>query len=338
MSSTTLLIYTSRGLYCPLADVYIDPHKPVQRALITHGHSDHAILGHRYYLSTPITAAINKFRLGNFIQVQTIEFGDPIYINQVKFSFHPAGHIPGSAQIRVEYQGEVWVVTGDYKTERDKVSGAFELIRCNTLITETTFALPIYQWKPQAIITKEILDWYQDNLRQGKSSVLLAYALGKSQRIIESIPTDIPIYTHGTVHNTNEVIISAGLHLRPSTKVSSRVSKKDIQKGITVAPASVLNTPWIRSLQEPVTATASGWMALNNNRKKQAADYGFTLSDHVDWNALNEVVFSCGAEKIWLTHGYTTDYARWLESKGMSTYCIEGGNKTWDSIEITEED
>lgn len=338
MNATTLLTYTTKGLYCPIADVYIDPHKSVTRAIITHGHSDHAIMGHRYYLCTPMTGSIIKFRLGSFIQVQTIPFGESIYINQVRFSFHPAGHIPGSAQIRVEYKGEVWVVTGDYKTEVDQVSGTFELIQCNTFITETTFALPIYQWKPQSIIIEEVLSWYQDNLVNGKTSVILAYALGKSQRIIEFIPKDIPVYTHGTVDNTNDVIRAAGLNMRPSIKVSSRINKKDIQKGITIAPSSVLNTPWMRALQSPVTATASGWMTLNNNRKKQAADYGFALSDHVDWNALNEVVFACGAEKIWLTHGYTHDYSRWLESKGKSTYCIEGGNKTIDSTELNEED
>jgi putative mRNA 3-end processing factor len=338
VSSNTLLTYTAKGLYCPLADVYIDPHKPVTKALITHGHSDHAILGHRYYLCTPLTTAIIKFRLGSFIQVQSINFGEPVMINNVTFSFHPAGHIPGSAQIRIEYGGEVWVVTGDYKTEIDQVSGAFELIRCNTLVTETTFALPIYQWKPQALIMEEIFTWYKDNLESGQSSVLLAYALGKSQRIIASIPEDIPVYVHGTVDNTNDVLISAGLKMRSSAKVSSRVSKKDIQKGITIAPSSVLNTPWIRSLQEPVTAMISGWMTLNRNRKKQAADYGFALSDHVDWNALITVVSACGADQIWLTHGYTTDFSRWLSSIGKSSYCIGTGNKTIEVDDLNEED
>lgn len=308
------------------------------RAIITHGHSDHAIMGHRYYLSTPLTAAIIKFRLGSFIQVQEVPLGEPVYINQVKFSFHPAGHIPGSAQIRVEYQGEVWVVTGDYKTEVDAVSGSYELIRCNTLITETTFALPIYQWMPQEYIMDEILAWHLANLQAGKSSVLLAYALGKSQRIIANIPREIPVFVHGTIDNTNDVLRAAGLKLRASTKVSSRVSKKDIQKGITIAPSSVLNTPWIRSLQCPVTAFVSGWMTLNNNRKKQPADHGFALSDHVDWPALNEVVFNCGADQIWLTHGYTKDYARWLQSKGKSTYCIQDGNSTQENSELEEVD
>ncbi len=336
VNSSTLLEYTARGFYCAQADVYIDPHKPVTKAIITHGHSDHAIIGHRYYLCTPLTSAIIKFRLGSFIQVQDVAWGESVYINQVRFSFHPAGHIPGSAQVRVEYKNEVWVVTGDYKTEVDQISGSYELLKCNTLITETTFALPIYQWKPQAHIVEDILGWYQSNLKLGKSTVLLAYALGKSQRLIANIPHEIPVFVHGTIDNTNEVMRATGLKLRPSIKVSSRVSKKDIQKGITIAPASVLNTSWIRSLQDPITAYVSGWMSINGNRKKQAADHGFALSDHVDWNALNEVVFNCGADQIWLMHGYTQDYARWLSTKGKSTYCIQEGKatKTLDLEEI----
>lgn len=337
LKTPALLEYTPRGLYCLIADVYIDPHKPVTRAIITHGHSDHAIVGHRYYLCTPMTRAIIKFRLGSLIQVQDVLWGEPVYINQVRFSFHPAGHIPGSAQIRVEYKGEIWVVTGDYKTEVDQVSGTYELLRCNTLVTETTFALPIYQWQPQSLIVSDILAWYQQNLSVGRSSVLLAYALGKSQRLIANIPTDIPVYVHGSIHNTNDVIKAAGLKMRPSIKVGSRVDKKDIQKGITIAPSSVLNTPWIRSLVDPITAYISGWMTLNNNRKKQPADFGFALSDHVDWPALNEVVFGCGADQIWLTHGYTQDYAQWLTTKGLAAYCLQEGNRT-STIEALEEE
>lgn len=312
-----LLTFTPRGIFCPKADVYIDPHKPVSRALITHGHSDHAILGHRYYLCTALTAAILKYRLGSFIQIQTVGFGQEILINQVRFSFHPAGHIPGSAQIRVSYQDEIWVVTGDYKTETDELGENYEMIPCHTLITETTFALPVYQWKPQQLIIREILDWYTYNLNSGLSTVLLAYSLGKSQRLIHHIPVGIPVYTHGSVEQTTDVLRKAGLKLRPTIPVSSKVSKKEIQKGITIAPSSVLNSPWIRSLVNPVTATISGWMALINNRKKQAADQGFTLSDHVDWTAINEVVKLSGTQKVYAMHGYTSMYVDWLRSRGM---------------------
>ena len=318
VSETGLIQNTPKGLYCTVADVYIDPQKPVSRALITHGHSDHAISGHRYYLCTRLTAAVIKLRLGSFIQTQVVEFGEKITINNVHFSFHPAGHIPGSAQIRVEYKGEVWVITGDYKTEPDRVSGNYELLKCNTLITETTFALPIYQWQPQAFTMREILNWYAYNLAMGKSSVLLAYALGKSQRIIQNIPEEISIYTHTTVEDTNKVLRESGLQLRKTIQINSRVAKKDIQRGITIAPSSILNTPLMRALESPTLGYASGWMALNRFRKQQTAEAGFVLSDHVDWNELNQVVNDCNAENIWLMHGYTKEYQRFLIAQGKN--------------------
>lgn len=318
VSETGLIQNTSKGLYCTVAGVYIDPQKPVHRALITHGHSDHAISGHRYYLCTRLTAAVIKLRLGSFIQIQVVEFGEKITINNVQFSFHPAGHIPGSAQIRVEYKGEVWVVTGDYKTEPDKVSGNYELLKCNTLVTETTFALPIYQWQPQAFTMREILNWYKYNLDLGKSSVILAYALGKSQRIIQNIPEEISIYTHTTVEDTNKVLRESGLELRKTIQINSRVAKKDIQRGITIAPSSILNTPLMRALESPALGYASGWMTLNRFRKQQTAEAGFVLSDHVDWNELNQVVNECNAENIWLMHGYTKEYRRFLIAQGKN--------------------
>ena len=318
VSETGLIQNTPKGLYCTVADVYIDPQKPVHRALITHGHSDHALSGHRYYLCTRLTAAVIKLRLGSFIQIQVVEFGEKITINNVQFSFHPAGHIPGSAQIRVEYKGEVWVVTGDYKTEPDKVSGNYELLKCNTLVTETTFALPIYQWQPQAFTMREILNWYKYNLDLGKSSVILAYALGKSQRIIQNIPEEISIYTHTTVEDTNKVLRESGLELRKTIQINSRVAKKDIQRGITIAPSSILNTPLMRALESPALGYASGWMTLNRFRKQQTAEAGFVLSDHVDWNELNQVVNECNAENIWLMHGYTKEYRRFLIAQGKN--------------------
>ena len=318
VSETGLIQNTSKGLYCTVAGVYIDPQKPVHRALITHGHSDHAISGHRYYLCTRLTAAVIKLRLGSFIQIQVVEFGEKIIINNVQFSFHPAGHIPGSAQIRVEYKGEVWVVTGDYKTEPDRVSGNYELLKCNTLVTETTFALPIYQWQPQAFTMREILNWYKYNLDLGKSSVILAYALGKSQRIIQNIPEEISIYTHTTVEDTNKVLRESGLELRKTIQINSRVAKKDIQRGITIAPSSILNTPLMRALESPALGYASGWMTLNRFRKQQTAEAGFVLSDHVDWNELNQVVNECNAENIWLMHGYTKEYRRFLIAQGKN--------------------
>jgi putative mRNA 3-end processing factor len=255
-----------------------------------------------------------KLRLGSFIQTQIVAFGEKININGVQFSFHPAGHIPGSAQVLIEYKGEVCVITGDYKTEPDNVSGNYELLKCHTLVTETTFALPIYQWQPQRYTINEMLDWYAYNLKQDKTTILLAYALGKSQRIIQNIPLEIPIYTHTTVEETNKALREAGLPLRKTIHINSRVAKKDIKKGIVIAPSSILNTPLMRVLENPAIGYSSGWMALNRFRKQQSAHIGFTLSDHVDWNELNTVVKECGADDIWLMHGYTKEYGQYLRS------------------------
>lgn len=340
VNESGLIQNTAKGLYCPLAGVYVDPQKPVHKALITHAHSDHAILGHRYYLCTRLTEAVLKLRLGSFIQTQIVEFGEKITINNVQFSFHQAGHIPGSAQIRVEHKGEVWVITGDYKTEPDRVSGNYELLNCNTFITETTFALPIYQWQPQAHTMQEILNWYHYNLSLGKSTIILAYALGKSQRIIQNIPDEIPVFTHATVEDTNKALREAGLKLRKTIQINSRVSKKDIQKGITIAPSSIINTPLMRVLESPAIGYASGWMALNRFRKQQIASAGFVLSDHVDWNELNQVVDGCGAENIWLMHGYTKEYKQHLISKGKNVNDIGSHfqSKTGETLLPEEED
>lgn len=332
-----LIIHTPAGLYCPQADIYIDPIKTVTRALITHAHSDHAISGHRYYLATPLTNAIIKQRLGNYLQVQDIHWGTSITMNGVRISFHPAGHIAGSSQIRLEYKGNVWVVTGDYKTEKDQISGTYELIQCNTLITETTFALPIYQWKPQHIIVNEILSWYHENLGNDRTTVVLAYALGKAQRVIQNIPIEIPVYTHTTVEETNDALRKAGLKLRPTIKISSKTSKKEILQGIVIIPYSVLNTPWLHALHRPVTATVSGWMAIMGNRKKQTADRGFALSDHVDWNQVNKVIRDCGAESIGLMHGYTLALSRWLTNHGKHSFIIPH-HLNQDQEVVTEED
>lgn len=343
MHRDPLLSFTPKGIYCSRADVYIDPHRPVNRALITHGHSDHAVAGHRHYLCTSITAAIIRYRLGSFYQIQTHDFGISLDINGVRFSFHPAGHIPGSAQVRVSYRDEIWVVTGDYKTEADALCENYELVPCHHLVTESTFALPVYQWKPQPVILGEILEWYQKNQAQGKSTLLLAYALGKSQRLIHLIPPDIPVYTHGTVEQTTEVLRKAGLKLRKTIPLSSRVTKKEIQKGITLTPGSEINNPWVRSLISPVTATVSGWMTLNTIRKNQAANHGFTLSDHVDWTALNQVVKTCGAQKIWVTHGYTEAYSKWLHTQGYEAEAVREGyrfeeNNSVENQEMAGED
>lgn len=313
-----LLEFNENGIYCPPAKVHIDPWKPVERALITHGHADHSRWGHRSYLCTESARPVIRHRLGS-INVETVKYGETKTINGVQFSFHPAGHIIGSAQIRVEHKGEVWVASGDYKIEDDGLAEAFEPIPCHTFITESTFGLPIYRWQPQAEVFQEINDWWADNRAAGKVSMLGAYALGKAQRLMAGLNTDIgTIYTHGAVENVNQVLRKQGIRLPPTQRVRGDTSPKDCIGGIVIAPPSALSSHWARKFKPLSTGIASGWMALRGARRRRGADRGFILSDHADWRGLNEAIAATGAEQVIATHGYTEIFSRWLrEEKGL---------------------
>jgi len=314
----SLLQFTDRGIYCTPADVHIDPWRPVRRALITHGHADHARWGHQYYMSTERAAPVIKHRLGK-IHLETVSFDQPININGVRFSFHPAGHVLGSAQIRVEHKGEIWVVSGDYKIMDDGLSEPFEPIQCHTFITECTFGLPVYKWKPQSQIISDINAWWSSNKSRGLVSVITAYALGKAQRILKNIDTTIgSIYTHGAVDNINEVIRNQGVELPETIRVSSEQDKKDFAGALVLAPPSAIGSSWMRRLPTASVGMASGWMTLRGARRRRNADRGFILSDHADWEGLNKAVSATGAEKIIATHGYTDVFVRWLKSQGYN--------------------
>ncbi|RMG54124.1 MAG: ligase-associated DNA damage response exonuclease, partial [Bacteroidetes bacterium] len=300
-----LIEFTDRGLYCPQADVYIDPWRPVPKALITHGHSDHARWGHQAYLATEAAAPVMRHRLGK-IKLQTVAYGRTTTINGVQFSFHPAGHIPGSAQIRVAYQGEVWVASGDYKLEEDGLSEPFEPLRCHTFITESTFGLPIYRWAPQAEVYADINDWWRANQAAGKVSMLFAYALGKAQRLLRALDPDIgTIYTHGAVENTNEVLRAQGISLPQTVRVTKDISPKDYPGNLVLAVPSVLGSSWIKKFKPLALGYASGWMRLRGARRRRAVDRGFILSDHADWPGLLQAIKATGAERVFVTHGYT---------------------------------
>ncbi|MEL6867714.1 MAG: ligase-associated DNA damage response exonuclease, partial [Bacteroidota bacterium] len=273
-----LLQFTSKGIWCPQADVYIDPWKPVNKALITHGHSDHSRWGHNAYLATRTAAPAIRYRLGP-IKLQTIEYGKKMTINGVDFSFHPAGHILGSAQIRVAYKGEVWVASGDYKLEDDRLAEAYEPVQCHTFITESTFGLPVYDWQPQENVFKEINNWWRSNAAEGKVTFLTAYSLGKAQRILQGLdPSTGKIYTHGAVENINVVFREQGIDLPDTIRVEQKISNKDFPGNLVLAPPSALNSPWMKKFKPVSIGIASGWMTLRGARRRRAVDRGFVLS------------------------------------------------------------
>ncbi len=320
-----LLSLRKEGLYCAAGDFYIDPWRPVERAVITHGHSDHARWGMKGYLCSTPSVPILRHRLEEGAKITGVDFGEERLINGVTVSFHPAGHIPGSAQVRVEHQGQVWVASGDYKTEPDATSEPFEPIRCHGFVTETTFGLPIYQWRPEAEVMGQINDWWRANQEQGRASVLFGYALGKAQRVIGGVDAGIgPIVVHGAVEVMNRACIEAGVKLPQTMTVSEAEKGFDWSRCLIVAPPSANGTPWMRRFGTVSTAFASGWMAIRGARRRQALDRGFVLSDHVDWQALLDTVEATGAEQVWTTHGYAEQTARYLrEERGLDARAIE---------------
>ena len=319
-----LLEFTNKGIYCEQAQVFIDPWRPVQKALITHGHSDHATTGHRQYIASALSVPIIKYRLGSHIQIQGYPYGETFFINGVKFSFHPAGHIVGSAQIRVEYKGEVWVASGDYKRANDGLSTPFEVIKCHTFITESTFGLPAFTWKSQQEIIREINDWWLKNKEEGKISVIGAYALGKAQRIINNVDGSIgKIFTHGAIENTNEVLRKQGIPIAPTTKVDQNHSKDAFDGGLVVATSTAINSSWTKRFKVHSTANASGWMSLRGARRRRSVDRGFIMSDHADWQELLDTVKETEASTVYVTHGYTDIFSKYLREIGYEAFAVK---------------
>ncbi len=321
--SEPVLTFTDRGIYCPAADVYIDPWRPVDRALITHGHADHARAGMGHYLCTDTAAPVIRHRLGE-IDVQTVGFGEPLSLGGARVSFHPAGHVPGSAQIRVEVGGEVWVVSGDYKLDADGVSEPFEPVPCDTFITECTFGLPVFNWAPPDEVARDINGWWARNAAAGRYSICGAYSLGKAQRILAALDPSIgPILTHGAIEGTNEVLRGQGIALPETQRVTPETDFKAMKGAFVLAPPSALGSTWAGRFRPASTAFASGWMALRGVRRRRAADRGFVMSDHADWAGLNRAIRETGAERVFVTHGYTSVFQRWLAEQGYDAGVVE---------------
>jgi putative mRNA 3-end processing factor len=321
--SDGLVRLTEHGLYCATGGFYVDPWRAVERAIVTHAHSDHARWGCGRYLAAREGEWVLRQRLGPDAIIKTIPYGETLDLNGVQVSLHPAGHILGSAQVRIEYRGEVWVISGDYKVEPDGISGNFEPIRCHTFVTESTFGLPIYRWPPQSEVFATINAWWRANQQAGKASLLMGYALGKAQRMIAGVDPSIgPICTHGSVENFNRAYRESGVVL-PETIPVATAQKVDWSKALIVAPESTHGTPWTRRFGPLSTGFASGWMRIRGTRRRRAMDRGFVLSDHADWPGLMETIKATGAERVWATHGYSAVVARWLREQGYESLAIQ---------------
>jgi putative mRNA 3-end processing factor len=319
-----LIAATDCGLYCAAGDFYIDPWRPVSRALITHGHSDHARFGSELYVCQQATAAILRKRLGEGIAIETVRYGEVLARNGVSVSFHPAGHVLGSAQIRVEYSGEVWVASGDYKLQADGVSTPFEPVRCDTFITESTFGLPIYRWRPQAEVMAEIDDWRRENAAAGRASVIYAYSLGKAQRILANVDSTLgPIYCHGAVEAINGLHRAAGVKLPPTRSVPDAREKNAYAGALVVAPPSAAGSVWLKRFGEYSDALCSGWMQVRGNRRRRGLDRGFVVSDHADWPDLLRAIAATGATRVLATHGFVAPLSRYLQEQGLAAHPLQ---------------
>ncbi|MEP6700275.1 MAG: ligase-associated DNA damage response exonuclease [Bacteroidota bacterium] len=334
-----LIEFTDKGLYCRAGEFYIDPWKPVPKAIITHAHSDHARAGSEHYLCHNKTLPVLKLRLGNIL-ADGVEWNEPVTHNGVKISLHPAGHIIGSSQIRIEYKGEVWVISGDYKTEDDGLSGAFEPVRCNTFISESTFGLPVYRWKKQQEIFTDIKNWITKNQEAGKTSVITAYSLGKAQRVLLCVAELTKnIFVHGAIWNTHIALVQAGIHLPQVKRVTPERPKEEYKNAVIIAPPSADGTPWMKRFTPYSVGVCSGWMQVRGNLRRRNADAGFALSDHADWDGLLQAVKATGAEKVFVTHGFQSAFSRYLTEIGIEAAEVktEYGTEDDEKIPDTEE-
>jgi putative mRNA 3-end processing factor len=341
-----LIVQRPEGLYCPPGDFYIDPWRPVARAVITHAHADHARIGHAHYLAAAPGEGVLRSRLGA-IDLQPLAYGEQIDHFGVRLSLHPAGHVLGSAQVRLEHRGRVWVASGDYfvsgatddAREGNATCAPFEPVRCDCFITESTFGLPIYRWAPQRALFADIDAWWAANAAVGRASLLMGYSFGKAQRILAGVDSSIgPIAVHGAVEPLNRAYRAAGVALPETRLVSEITDKAEFKRALVIAPPSVQNSVWTRRFGELSDAFASGWMQLRGARRRRAVDRGFVLSDHADWPGLQRAIGATGAERVIVTHGYESVMVRWLTEQGLDAgaFATEYGDEQEDREEARE--
>ncbi len=324
MDSEPLVVATPKGLYCPPGDFYIDPERPVQTAVITHGHGDHLRPGHARYILARPGLDIARARLPGHPDILPLDHGAAVALGATTVSLHPAGHILGSAQVRIEHQGRVWVVSGDYKRQSDPTCAAFDPLSCDVFISEATFALPVYRWPPAAAVIEEIVGWWRANRDRGLCSLLYCYALGKAQRVLAELAgrTTEPVHVHGAIGELVEIYRSAGVSMAPTLPAAAQ-RKEDYRGALVLAPPSASGSSWIRRVGEHSSGFCSGWMRVRGERRRRGCDRGFVLSDHADWPALIDSCLQTGARRVLLTHGHSAALARYLTEQGLEASALE---------------
>jgi putative mRNA 3-end processing factor len=271
-----------------------------------------------------LTAAILRERLGGGEVFETADYGERLRLGEVDVSFHPAGHVLGAAQIRIEHRGEVWVVSGDYKLAPDRTCTPFEPVRCDTFVTESTFGLPIYRWPEQDQVLADVHGWWRGNRERGKCSVLFAYPLGKAQRLLAGLPEEGgAIFCHGAVERMNRVYRASGVDLPETQWPGDQPKGFDWTQALVIAPPSAQVSPWMKRFGVVSTAFASGWMRIRGTRRRKSIDRGFVLSDHADWSGLQQAISASGAPKVLVTHGHRAPMVRWLREKGLEAEALE---------------
>ncbi|MFL6593780.1 MAG: ligase-associated DNA damage response exonuclease [Luteimonas sp.] len=321
-----VVVLRPEGLYCPAGDFHIDPWLPVPRAVITHGHGDHARLAMGEYHAVREGLPILRWRLGEQRYFQR-DYGEAFSLGGARVSLHPAGHVLGSAQVRIEVDGEVWVVSGDYKRQPDPTCAPFEVLRCDTFITEATFGLPVYRWPDTTEVARDIVAWREQCGERGEAAVLFCYALGKAQRLLAELAplTDRPALLHGTIASGVQVYRDCGITMLDTRPVSEPWSKQDYAGELVLAPPSAAGSPWMRRFKRTQHGFASGWMRIRGNRRRRNYDRGFVVSDHADWPGLVGTVRDTGASRVIATHGNTDAIVRALCEEGIAAEAFRTG-------------
>jgi putative mRNA 3-end processing factor len=314
-----VLSETPDGLYCEAGGFHVDPWGAVPRAVITHAHGDHARPGSAAYLCAAPSAPLLRRRLGADPTIEALSYGQRLGLGAATISFHPAGHVLGSAQVRVETSGGIWVISGDYKRAADPTCNPFEVVPCDTFITESTFGLPIYRWDATGSVVADLCGWWDGNRDQGRASIVFCYTLGKAQRLLAELAavTDRTVLVHGMMVPVIDIYRAAGVRMLPNETLVERARGRSLAGDLVLAPLSARGTPWMRRLGDFSDAFASGLMRVRGVRRQRAFDRGFVLSDHADWPAILDTVRTTGAARVLATHGYAEPLARYLGEQGI---------------------